>query len=255
MAGLPFPATQAAMFADLGETMAQVRARVSCQTDCAALSPSVDVEFEDVWTDPVAAGRAADAPFAYAYADLQTPAPTSEECQTRWSPLCRIVIHYEAHLHPLWSAPRVQLAADGVTVLSDATCTSCHSTRNAAGMVRVPAAQLDLADGPSAVAGQLNAYRELLVDGVEQELVMGALQDRLVQTGVDPVSGQPIFSTVPVPAPMSAGSALASVRFFTVFASGGTHAGRLDAAELRLVSEWLDLGAQYFNDPFAVPVD
>jgi hypothetical protein len=45
------------------------------------------------------------------------------------------------------------------------------------------------------------------------------------------------------------------VRFFTVFASGGSHAGRLSPAELRLVSEWLDLGAQYFNDPFAVPAD
>jgi len=232
-----------------------VRARVSCQTDCAALSPSVDVVYEDVWTDPVAAGRPADAAFAYAYADLQTLAPTSEECQTRWTALCRVVIHYEAHLHPLWSLPRVQLADDGVTVLSDDTCTSCHTPRDAANAARVPAGQLDLGDGASAVAGQLNAYRELLAGGVEQELVMGALQDRLVQTGVDPVTGQPIFSTVPVPAPMSAGGARASVRFFTVFASGGSHAGRLSPAELRLVSEWLDLGAQYFNDPFAVPAD
>jgi hypothetical protein len=45
------------------------------------------------------------------------------------------------------------------------------------------------------------------------------------------------------------------VRFFTLFAPGGTHAGRLTAAELKLVSEWLDLGAQYFNDPFAAPLD
>jgi hypothetical protein len=45
------------------------------------------------------------------------------------------------------------------------------------------------------------------------------------------------------------------VAFFTKFAPGGSHAGRLTSAELRLVSEWLDIGAQYFNDPFAVPVD
>ncbi len=31
--------------------------------------------------------------------------------------------------------------------------------------------------------------------------------------------------------------------------------GYLTAAELKLVSEWLDLGAQYFNDPFAAPLD
>jgi hypothetical protein len=45
------------------------------------------------------------------------------------------------------------------------------------------------------------------------------------------------------------------VAFFTKFAPGGSHAGRLTPAELRLVSEWLDIGAQYFNDPFAVPVN
>ena len=81
------------------------------------------------------------------------------------------------------------------------------------------------------------------------------MQDRLVQVGVDPVTGDPQFATVPVAPSMAAGSAAASVRFFTVFAPGGTHEGRLTAAELKLVSEWLDLGAQYFNDPFAAPLD
>ena len=28
------------------------------------------------------------------------------------------------------------------------------------------------------------------------------------------------------------------------------HTGMLSAAELRLLSEWLDIGAQYFNNPF-----
>ncbi len=56
----------------------------------------------------------------------------------------------------------------------------------------------------------------------EQELVGGAVQDRLVQVGVDPVTGDPQFATVPVPPSMAAGSAAASVRFFTVFAPGGT---------------------------------
>ncbi len=64
--------------------MAQVRARISCQTDCAALKPSTSVVFEDVWTKPVAAGRPADAPFEYSYADLATPAPTSPECVAAW---------------------------------------------------------------------------------------------------------------------------------------------------------------------------
>ena len=218
--GQPFPNTNPAYFADVGETMAQVRARISCQTDCAALTPRLDIVFEDMWTDPVAANRAPDPSFSWRYADLQTPAPTTADCTTGWRAGCRATIHYEQHIHPLWAKPRVTFAADGVTVLSDDTCTTCHATAAAA-------AGLDLADGASAAEPEhFNAYRELL-----------ATDD-----------GQP----EPV---MLAGRADDSVRFFTIFAPGGTHAGRLTAAELKLVSEWLDLGAQYFNDPFAAPLD
>jgi Hydrazine synthase alpha subunit middle domain/WD40-like Beta Propeller Repeat len=253
--GVPFPNTNPAFFADFGETMAQVRARISCQTDCADLEPSTSIRFADVWTDPVAAGRPADAPFAYDYADLATPAPTTPDCVTSWRAGCRITIHYERHIHPLWSKPRVTLAADG-TVLRDDTCVACHSARAADGSARVPAAQLELTDGPSAdVPTQFHAYRELLATDAEQQVVNGTLQDRLVQTGIDPVTGLPLFSTVPVAPALRAGSANSSVTFFSLFAPGGTHAGRLTPAELKLVSEWTDIGAQYFNDPFAAPLN
>jgi hypothetical protein len=254
--GLPFPNSNPALFADFGETMAQVRARISCQTDCAALKPSTSVVFEDVWTDPVAAGRPADAPFEYSYSDLATPAPTSPECVTAWHAGCRITIHYEQHIHPLWSVPRVTFDVDGVTVLKDDTCTSCHSRVSAAGEAQVPPGQLELTDGPSAdQPDHFQAYRELLATDNEQELVGGVLQDRLVQIGVDPVTGEAQFAPVPVAPSLRAGNANASVTFFSIFAPGGTHEGRLSAAELRLVSEWVDEGAQYFNDPFVAPVN
>ena len=254
--GLPFPNTNPALFADFGETMAQAHARISCQTDCAALRLLPDLVYDDIWTDPVAAGRAPDASFAYRYADLDTAAPASPTCQSAWQSLCRITIHYEPHIHPLWSRPRITLAADGVTVLADDTCTSCHSDRDAQGMPRVPAGQLELTDAASADQPlQKHAYRELLAGDNEQELVDGVLQDRLVQVGTDPVTGEPQFAPVPVPASLSAGNARASVRFFSLFAPGGSHAGRLTPAELRLVSEWVDIGAQYFNDPFTAPLD
>jgi hypothetical protein len=236
--------------------MAQVRARISCQTDCAALLLSPDLVYEDVWTDPVAAGRAPDAAFAYRYADLETPPPTATDCRSSWPSGCRATIHYEAHVHPLWSKPRVQLAADGVTVLADNTCTSCHSDRDAAGAARVPAGQLELTDAASADQPlQKHAYRELLVTDNELELVGGNLQERLVQVGVDPVTGEPQFAPVPVAPSLSAGNARGSVRFFSLFAPGGSHAGRLNPAELKLVAEWVDVGAQYFNDPFVAPLD
>jgi hypothetical protein len=254
--GLPFPNTNAALFADFGETMAQTRARISCQTDCAALQPSLDLVYEDVWTDPVAAGRPADVAFAYRYRDIETAVPTSADCVTEWKSGCRGTIHYEAHIHPLWSKPRITLAADGVTVLADDTCISCHSDRDAAGAARVPPGQLELTDGPSSDEPlHKHAYRELLAGDNEQELVGAVLQDRLVQVGIDPVTGQPQLVPVPVPASMSAGNARGSVRFFSLFGPGGSHAGRLMPAELKLVSEWVDLGAQYFNDPFVAPLD
>jgi hypothetical protein len=223
--GLPFPNTTPALFADFGETMAQTRARISCQTDCASLVPTLDLSFADVWTDPVAAGRAADAAYAYRYVDLDTPAPASADCQTTWRAQCRATIHYEAHIHPLWSKPRLTLGMDGVTVLADDTCTTCHSDRDAAGAPQVPAGQLLLTDDPSSDEPDHKvAYRELLVADVD-------------------------------PPPLLAGRARESVRFFAKFGPGGSHQGRLTPAELKLVSEWVDLGAQYFNDPFAAPLD
>jgi hypothetical protein len=225
--GSPFPNTNAALFADFGETMAEVRARISCQTDCAALLPTTAVRYDDVWTDPSAAGRPADASFDWNYLDLTTAAPTSSDCLSAWRAGCRITIHYERHIHPLWSTPRITLAADG-SVARDDTCTSCHSPTAADGTARIPAAQLDLSDGASAaVATQFKAYRQLLAD---------------------PVAGHP-------GPPLEAGSATDSTRFFAIFAPGGTHAGRLTPAELKLVSEWVDIGAQYWNDPFAAPVN
>ena len=250
--GQPFPNTNAALFANQGETMAETRARISCQTDCAALLPSVDVLYDDVWTDPVAAGRPADASFSYRYNQLSTTAPTSATCQSTWSALCRITIHYPNHLHPLWSVPRLVLDAGGM-VIADNTCISCHSPVDAAGAVRVPAAQLDLSGGPSPdEADHLVSFRELLFTDNAQEVNMGALQDILVPGPPDPVTGLPTLVPVPVAPSMSAAGARASARFFD---AGVRHAGWLTPAELRLIAEWLDIGGQYYNDPFMAPVN
>lgn len=45
-------------------------------------------------------------------------------------------------------------------------------------------------------------------------------------------------------------NARASQAFFDVFNPGGAHEGYLTPAELKLISEWLDIGGQYYNDPF-----
>lgn len=85
---------------------------------------------------------------------------------------------------------------------------------------------------------------------------MGVLQDTVVTT-TDPVTGVVTTSFIPVAPSLAANNARGSTRFFSRFAPGGSHAGFLTPAELRLISEWVDIGAQYFNNPFdpAVPLD
>jgi hypothetical protein len=54
---------------------------------------------------------------------------------------------------------------------------------------------------------------------------------------------------------MSSAGANGSPLFFAPFDAGGSHEGRLSEHELRLISEWLDVGAQYYNNPFDAPVN
>ena len=260
--GLPFPNTRDVLFADAGDTMAEVLTRVEPQW----LQPSLDLVFVDLWTDPDA--RAPDPSFALRYEDLQTPAPASDiGCIADWTPLCRSIIHYAEHIQPLWDLPR-EVDISGVP--TDVTCSSCHNRRNAMDELQVPPAQLELtADIAPEAASQLVSYRELLFNDNALALVEGALVDML-----EPVldgQGNPVFVTddegnlvldendnpipleqpVAITPPMVAASSRAS-RFFTLF-NGGQHDGWLSAAEQRLLAEWLDIGAQNYNDPFVVP--
>ncbi|HET7609185.1 MAG TPA: hypothetical protein VFL84_10950, partial [Gammaproteobacteria bacterium] len=123
----------------------------------------------------------------------------------------------------------------------------------------VPAGQLDLSDGVSPdEADHFNSYQELLFGDNRQILVGGAIQDEQQVVGTDAM-GNPILDFVPVVPPMSPAGARQS-RFFSCFDVGGTgcpsrsHVGYMSADELRLLAEWLDIGAQYYNNPFDAPV-
>ena len=262
--GVPFPNTRAIYSPDVGETMAETRTRVENQIadkDLAtqlvcppkrSIDPSVNVTFCDAWTDP--AVRTPDTSFTYDYGALTTASPLNDtNCGASWSPTCRIIISYEQIIHPLWGTPRQVLDPVTHAVVADHTCNQggCHSPTDAMAATAVPAAQLDLSDGPSAdEPTQFNSYRELLFGDDAQVLVNGALQDQQVQIGVDAM-GNPIFAPVAVAPSMSSAGARASSTFFAKFDPGGTHAGWMTTAELRLVAEWLDIGAQYCNNPFA----
>ncbi|WP_368502309.1 hypothetical protein [Marinobacter sp. 1_MG-2023] len=262
--GAPFPNTDSTLFADIGETMAEVYSRVN-----GIREPSPDpVYFADEWVD--FANSVAD--FSLAYEELDTPKPISGVCENDWAANCRTVINYESHIHPLWGLNReiLGMVAGQEEVIDDYTCTGCHTNSDAAGADAVAAAQLDLTDGPSdAEPLHFKAYRELLFPDNEQELTPGGvLVDTMIDTGdvlrdengdpiLDEVTGlpTPIFAPVAVRESMSVNGALASTRFRAVFAPGGTHEDFLSAAELRLIYEWLDIGAQYYNNPFDAPED
>ena len=260
-AGAPFPDTVASLpVANVGDTMADTAVWNTCQSGapktvvCAQI-PSIDVIYTDIWTDATKAGRAPDVSFSYLYADLSTLTPANSHCAI-WDPLCRSTIHYPLHLQPVWKLPRQTVAANG-TVTTDHTCTLCHNPASAANaaLQMVPAGQLDLTDSASADPTVVTSYEELLFAHNEQTLNMGILQDLLV-----PQPGSATGVPVSLAPPMVAGSASASVpKFLRMF--DGTfhdpvldHTGFLTKAELRLIAEWLDIGAQYYNDPFVAPV-
>ncbi|WP_338040778.1 hypothetical protein [Marinobacter iranensis] len=258
--GVEFPNTDPALFADMGETMAETWARIN---GTRRLGP--DAVYTDQWTDPGDAGLTPGTAFSLSYANLETPAPIRPECADDWRAACRTVINYEQHIHPLWGLER--LIDDGSGNIDDYSCTGCHSDTAADETTQMPEAQLDLSDGPSSdEPDHFKSYRELLFNDNEQELVGDQLVDVQVQDGFlldengeqildDDGNPIPVFVNVNVPPTMSVNGARASGNFFNLFREGGLHEGFLSPDELRLIAEWLDIGGQYYNNPFDAPAD
>ncbi|WP_096086933.1 PD40 domain-containing protein [Agaribacterium haliotis] len=271
---------------EFGETMAEYYARLR-----GPRRPSVNLHYDDEWTDQSVTARSNSIDIAYADLNIGA-APASPACQLEWNALCRSVINYLENIAPLWQADRrVFDDMDPSLLLIDRTCTSCHSRTDINGATRVPVAQLELTNEQSQDNNDyVTSYVELLRGDVPQVLNEdGALVNQQQEvpavdgngnpvyviatdpvTGerlTDPVtgefilltdaSGNPIQDTMLVdvaagPAPMP-GPARDSERFFSRFESGAIHDGWLNQAELKLIAEWLDIGAQYYNNPFEAP--
>ena len=258
---IEFPNADPALVAMMGETMAETWARIN---GIRRLGPNA--VYVDQWTDPGDASLTPGTAFSLSYADLATPAPLRPACADDWRAACRTVINYEQHIHPLWGLERIVDDGNGNDL--DFTCTGCHSDTAADESTRLPDAQLDLSDGPSTdEPDHFKSYRELLFTDNEQELVGDQLNDVERDTGEvlrdengEPILDQdgnerPIFAPVPVFPAMSVNGARASGNFFDLFLAGGTHYERLSPDELRLIAEWLDIGGQYYNNPFDAPAD
>jgi hypothetical protein len=228
------------------------------------------VIYDGIWTVGTTPPQP-DAAFAYTYAAATPTAPTNSSCAT-WSAQCRSTIHYAVtltgvattnlYLQSIWDKATRTNLVNGV--MTPTVCSVCHDPVNAMAMVQVPQGQLSLTNAASSVdATVVTSYEQVLFAHNAQTLNMGVLQDLLVPAPgpPDPVTGQPTTIMVPVSLapPMAAGSAAGSTTFFRMFDGSFhdpvlDHTGFLSPSELRLIAEWLDIGAQFFNDPFVAPV-
>jgi hypothetical protein len=222
-----FPGTQGSYTTCLGETMAEALVGYNCGNSAgsasAAATPSVNVVFNDPWFG----GGTGNEPVLLSYDDptFTTPLPTAQTCALPggWTANCRVVINYPTNIQPLWDKDR------GAN-----TCVNCHTASTAA------TGYLDLADGPSATnANQDNAYQQLL-----NPFSVTTTNSTTGATTTAVVRGQEFIS----------GDATDS-HFFQVFVTDATHIGLLSPAEMRLLSEWADIGAQYYNNPFVAPTN
>jgi hypothetical protein len=213
-----------------GETMASLRTRLEPQM----LNLQQDLVFSDVWADTSRAGVQANASITVRYRgnanaadDLATAAPTNG------------IINYADHIQPLWTRTR------GAN-----TCVACHSDPT----------KLDLR-ATIAGSGRLVSYEELLIG----DPVIGANGQPVTRVvdGVPMVErGEPLVET-----DASGATGLARLSRLTEIMFGQTlkasdeartahpnppagapnHATMLNAAEKRLLVEWMDLGGQYMN--------
>jgi Hydrazine synthase alpha subunit middle domain len=283
--GAPFPDTYSALFANQGETMAQTLARLSCETGsglgklpepntqpCSTILAS-DVIYVPIWTVGVTTPRAdnyIDLPYGSSVTNatdlgISGAAPTNPNCAI-WSAQCRITIHYaatlanvneQAYIQNVWNAARGP-TTNGVA--NSWTCTNCHNPVNLQNKIQVPAGQLDLtggAAGPNVVTPDptlVSSYQNVLSQHFELTLNMGVLQPLTVTDPGPPPTQAPVM----LAAPMVAGDAAVSNAFFRIFDGNYKdpvldHTGFLTIGELRLISEWLDIGGQFYNDPFVAP--
>ncbi|MBX3623583.1 MAG: hypothetical protein KF892_01110 [Rhizobacter sp.] len=227
-----------------GETMASTRTR---QTP-AALALQANLEFTDVWADTAQSGIVARAPIQIRYTgnanpadDLQTPAPATTGTH-------RGIINYPEHIAPLWTRARGPSGAH--------TCTNCHAD----------AAVLDLRDTTSGT-GRMTSYEELVMGDPIIDQATG-LPQIVVRDGEPMIERGAALVETSSSAANSAGgtrkSRLGEILWGENLLAGAAartahpnppntapnHAAMLNKAELRLVTEWMDLGGQYYNDPF-----
>jgi len=218
-----------------GETMADTRVRLD--PTAATLKP--DMVSTDIWADTTQAGVTARPTVALRLVgnanpadDLATPVPVNG------------VINYPQHIQPLWTRDR------GAN-----TCTSCHNVADHTDLsatiggdgrvvsydrLMIGDPQLDASgrpeisydDGVPVLVRQPALVNTAASEG---EAVGLARKSRLVEI----LAGQSLMS-----------DAAAQAAHPNPPSTAPDHSKMLNAAEKRLLAEWIDTGGKYYNDPF-----
>ncbi len=203
-----------------GETMAATRTRV----DPAALQLMADMAFVDQWADATKVTPRDSITISYAGLPAGT-APVNG------------ILNYPDHVQPIW----------------DRNCVACHAAGNA---------RLDLSATISGT-GRMTSYQELLlgdpligangqpvtrIEDGEIEIVRGAALVETMASGADGLTRSSRLGEILYGETLKA-NAEARTTFPTPAAPN--HATILTLAERRVVTEWMDLGGQYFNNVMA----
>ena len=219
-----------------GETMASTHTRL----DATALNLVNDMMSTDYWADTTKAGITGRSTIALKYTgnavpadDLVTAAPV------------RGFINYPTHIAPLWTRNR-----------GPNTCTGCHNDPD----------KLDLG-AQIGGAGRTTSYQELMLGDPQIDPVTGLPLTKIEEGVLVIVRGPALVNTMASEGEalgLARKSRLMEIMTGTSLMSGAdaqaahpnppttapNHATMLNAAEKRLIAEWMDLGGKYYNDPF-----
>lgn len=198
-----------------------------------------------------------------------------EACSSQWEAGCASTINYLEHIQPLWLADRRSCDAQHA-VTRDLTCTRCHDRTAPARMQEAGAdaqaladfaalnVQLDLRATPTDNTDFVTSYTQLFTSVNEQEYIQQddgsyTSQEKLYPTPVTITQEDGTQVTEIQMLPRAIGARLntagarstPATRFLARFnnAADANHYQGLSLDEQFLISEWLDLGAQYYNEP------
>jgi hypothetical protein len=238
--------------ASMAETRATGDATQGVTADPSYSNLKGDPSYTDFWT-PIfntknGTSLTPQAPISITYSGLSASPVKPASCATTWTAGCSIVINFPDHIQPIL----------------DAKCASCHSGLAAA-------AGLDLSNTLSGEFGRTEGYQSLMVGppllDANGKPIITVNEDGefMIAREVPPVApgaarGSRLIERLfeqSLKADVSAGTKRAFCRAGGGgCVNGGVYqdhtaiASPLTVAEKRIITEWIDIGGTYFNDPY-----